>query len=448
MPLAAIERRHGVARGKLVVVTAITPTPAGEGKTTTAIALADALARSGHRAVVCLREPSVGPVFGIKGGGAGGGRSQLAPMEDVNLHFTGDIHAVGAANNLLAAMVDAHVHHGNALGIDPGDDHVAPLPGRQRPRAPLDRRRAGRQGNGAPRETGLRHHRGLRGDGDPRRRARPRRPAPRRLGRITVARTLDGEPVTAEDLGAAGAMTVLLKDALKPNLIQTLEGIPALVHCGPFANIAHGNNSLVADLLALRTADYVVTEGGFGSDMGFEKHVDIVCRVGGIAPSAVVLVATVRALRHHGDGDLARGRGESRAAHRDRAGLRLRPVVAVNRFPDDTDADIELVRGSRSSTARSPPRRPRRSARRRRRRCARRGGRGSVRAARSSGSPTSSTTPIGKIEKVARRVYGAAAVESLPPPQRTIERSGGRARPPAGLPREDARSRSRTIRRC
>ncbi|HEX6130562.1 MAG TPA: formate--tetrahydrofolate ligase, partial [Actinomycetota bacterium] len=343
IPLAALERRRDVAQGNLVAVTGITPTPAGEGKTTVAIGLADGLARSGRRAVVCLREPSVGPVFGIKGGGAGGGRSQVAPMEDVNLHFTGDIHAAGAANNLLAAIVDAHLLHGNRRGIDP---------------ATITWRRCldvndralrsivtglGGPANGAPRETGFditaasevmailavsRDLADLRG----------------RLGRITVARTVEVEPVTAEALGAAGAMTVLLKDALQPNLIQTLEGTPALVHTGPFANIAHGNSSLVADLLALRLADFVVTEGGFGSEMGLEKHVDIVCRAGGLAPSAVVLVATVRGLRHHGGGELGPGCANLARHVEIVRGFGFEPVVAVNRFPDDSDADAGLVR--------------------------------------------------------------------------------------------------------
>ena len=423
VPLAAIERRQGVARGKLVVVTAVTPTPAGEGKTTTAIALSDALAESGRSTVVCLREPSVGPVFGIKGGGAGGGRAQLAPMEDVNLHFTGDLHAVGAANNLLAAMIDGHVHHGNALRVDP---------------ATITWRRCldvndralrsivvglGGKANGAPHETGFditaasevmailavsRDLDDLRA----------------RLGRVTVARTLDGEAVTAEDLGAAGAMTVLLKDALKPNLIQTLEGTPALVHCGPFANIAHGNSSLAADLLGLSTADYVVTEGGFGSDMGFEKHVDIVCRVGGIAPSAVVLVATIRALRHHGDGDLRRGAANLARHIRIVQGFGLDPVVAINLFRDDAGPDIELVRrlaiehGALAAEAFAG---------------FGRGSRGTAALAEVVVAAASRCPQLryayelddsveAKIEQVATRVYGAAAVEYAPAARRAVER--------------------------
>jgi formate--tetrahydrofolate ligase len=423
VPLSAIDRRRDVAPGKLVAVTAITPTPAGEGKTTTAIGLVDGLTRSGRHAVVCLREPSVGPVFGIKGGGSGGGRSQLVPMEDVNLHFTGDIHAVGAANNLLAAVIDAHMQHGNALGIDPSTVTW---------RRCLDvNDRAlrsvitglGGKANGAPRETGFDITAAsevmailavagglddLRG----------------RLSRITVARTRDGEPVTAGALGAAGSMAVLLKDALKPNLIQTIEGSPAFVHTGPFANIAHGNSSLVADVLALRLADYVVTESGFGSDMGFEKHVDIVCRIGGLTPSAVVLVATIQALRHHGKGDLRRGAANLARHIEIVQGFGFEPVVAVNLFPDDSQRDAGLVRalalehGAFAAEAVSG---------------FTRGGEGAAAlaeavAAASERAPSlryayELDDPIQlKIEKVARQVYGAGAVEFAPEALRTIER--------------------------
>jgi formate--tetrahydrofolate ligase len=288
-------------------------------------------------------------VFGIKGGAAGGGYAQVVPMEDLNLHFTGDIHAIGAANNLLSAMLEAHLLHGNELGIDP-------LTVSWRRCVDMNDRALrgvviglGGRANGYVRETGFditaasevmaiaavaRDLQDLR----------------RRLGRITVAYTWEGEPVTAEQLRAAGAMTVLLKDAIKPNLVQTLEGQPAFVHCGPFANIAHGNNSLVADLVALKLGDYVVTESGFGADMGMEKFLDIVCRVGGLQPSAIVLVATVRALKHHG-GDpeggldaIERG-GANLARHLGIvAEFGLRAVVAVNRFPDDTEAELEAVR--------------------------------------------------------------------------------------------------------
>jgi formate--tetrahydrofolate ligase len=343
VPLAALERRSSVRTGKLICVTAITPTPTGEGKTTTAIALTDALWRLGERAALCLREPSLGPVFGVKGGAAGGGRAQLVPMEEINLHFTGDIHAIGAANNLLAAMLDAHLLHGNELGIDPltitwkrcldmNDralrDIVLGLGGPK---------------NGVPRESGfditaaseVMAILSVAADLEDLR---------RRLGAITVGLTRHGEPVTAEDLNAAGAMTVLLQAALSPNLVQTLEGRPAFVHCGPFANIALGTSSLVADRLGLALADYVVTESGFGADMGFEKFADIACRVGSLEPSAVVIVATVKALRHHGDGSLEEG-AANLARH---IGLVRRlgwgPVVAVNAYDDDEPADLYRVR--------------------------------------------------------------------------------------------------------
>jgi formate--tetrahydrofolate ligase len=423
VPLAAIERRRDVALGKLVVVTAITPTPAGEGKTTTAIGLVDGLTRSGRSAVVCLREPSVGPVFGIKGGGAGGGRSQLAPMEDLNLHFTGDIHAVGAANNLLAAVIDAHIHHGNALGIDPATVTW---------RRCLDvNDRAlrsvitglGGKANGAPRKTGfditaaseVMAILAVARDLDDLR---------ERLSRITVGRSFDGEVVSAGALGAAGSMAVLLKDALKPNLIQTLEGSPALVHAGPFANIAHGSSSLLADLLGLSCAEYVVTESGFGSDTGFEKHIDIVCRVGGLSPCAVVLVATVRALRHHGQGDVRRG-GANLARHIEIVqGFGFDPVVAINLFPDDKTNDVELVRSMAlecGAFAAEPAS------------GFERGGRGAAALAEAVAAASERTPALRyayelddpiplKIEKVARRVYGAAAVELSPEARRTIDR--------------------------
>src|SRR5437764_1891087 len=347
--LSVLDRLAGNPDGKLIDVTAITPTKAGEGKTTTAVSLTQGLGHIGKEPVLCLREASLGPVFGIKGGAAGGGYAQVVPMEDMNLHFTADIHAIGAANNLLSAMIDAHILHGNKLGIDPLSiswrrcvdindralrDIVIGLGGRA---------------NGHVRQTGfditaasevmaivavasdladLRE----------------------RLGKITVGSTAAGEPVTAEQLKAAGAMTVLLKETIKPNLVQTLEGQPALVHCGPFANIAHGNNSLVADRVALKLGDCMVTESGFGADMGMEKFFDIVCRAGGLRPNAVVLVATVKALKHHGGApkggieavevgaaNLARHLGIVRA-------FGLNAVVAMNRFPGDKDEEIERVR--------------------------------------------------------------------------------------------------------
>jgi formate--tetrahydrofolate ligase len=313
------------------------------------VSLTQGLGVIGRRPVLCIREASLGPVFGIKGGAAGGGYAQVVPMEDLNLHFTGDIHAIGVANNLLAAMLEAHVLHGNALGIDP-------LSISWRRCVDINDRALrdiaiglGGRANGYVRQSGFditaasevmaivavaRDLRDLR----------------RRLGAITVGSTFAGTPVTAEDLRAAGAMTVLLKDALKPNLVQTLEGQPALVHCGPFANIAHGNNSLVADRVALKLGDYVVTESGFGADMGMEKFFDIVCRVGELRPSAVVLVATVKALEHHGGepggGPAAIERGAANLA-RHLAIVRefgLQAVVAVNRFPDDGEEELELVR--------------------------------------------------------------------------------------------------------
>ena len=347
--LSVVERLAGVPDGKLVCVTAITPTKAGEGKTTTSVSLTQGLGHIGRKAALCLREASLGPVFGIKGGAAGGGYAQVVPMEDLNLHFTGDIHAITAANNLLAAMLEAHLLHSNALGIDP-------LTVSWRRCMDINDRALrsivvglGGRTNGYVRETGfditaasevmaiLAVARDL---GDLR----------RRLGAITVAYTWEGEPVTAEQLHAAGSMTVLLKDAIKPNLVQTLEGQAAFVHCGPFANIAHGNNSLVADLVALKLGDYVVTESGFGSDMGMEKFLDIVCRIGGLSPSAVVLVATARALKHHGgDPDGGVDAIERGAANLERhlgivGEFGLKAVVAVNRFPGDTDEEVEALR--------------------------------------------------------------------------------------------------------
>ena len=347
--LGVLDRLRETADGKLICVTAITPTKAGEGKTTTSVSLTQGLGHIGRKSVLCLREASLGPVFGIKGGAAGGGYAQVVPMEDLNLHFTGDIHAIGAANNLLAAILEAHILHGNELRIDP-------LSVSWRRCVDINDRALrdialglGGRANGYPRQSGFditaasevmaivavaRDLHDLR----------------ERLGSITVAYTFEGEPVLAEQLRAAGAMAVLLKDALKPNLVQTLEGQPALVHCGPFANIAHGNNSLVADLVALKLGDYVVTESGFGADMGMEKFLNIVCRAGGLSPSAVVLVATAKALKHHGgdpDGGLdaiERGAENLRRHLEIVSEFGLRAVVAVNRFPGDSDEEVDLVR--------------------------------------------------------------------------------------------------------
>ena len=340
--------------GKLVLVTAITPTPAGEGKTTTTIGLADGLSRIGKDVTVALREPSLGPVFGIKGGAAGGGYAQVVPMEDINLHFTGDFHAIGAANNLLAAMLDNHIQQGNALNIDPRKitwKRCVDMNDRQL-RFVVDG--LGGRINGTPREDGfditvaseimavfcL---------------ASSITDLKARLSRVVVGYTYDDKPVTAGDLKAVGAMTALLKDALKPNLVQTLEGTPAFVHGGPFANIAHGCNSVMATRLALKMGDYTVTEAGFGADLGAEKFLDIKCRMAGLTPDAVVIVATVRALKMHGGLDKKQLAAEDlKALEKGIPNLlrhvsniknvyRLPCVVAVNRFPTDTDAEIDFV---------------------------------------------------------------------------------------------------------
>ena len=340
--------------GKLVLVTAMTPTPAGEGKTTTTVGLTDGLRRIGKNAVAALREPSLGPVFGVKGGAAGGGYAQVVPMEDINLHFTGDFHAIGAANNLLAAMLDNHIQQGNALGIDPRKitwKRCVDMNDRQL-RFLVDG--LGGKANGMPREDGfditvaseimaifcL---------------SSSMADLKKRLARIIVGYTYDDRPVTAQDLKAVGAMAALLRDAMKPNLVQTLEGTPAFVHGGPFANIAHGCNSVMATRMALHTGDYAVTEAGFGADLGAEKFLDIKCRMAGLAPDAVVVVATVRALKMHG------GLQKSELAKEDMSALEkglpnllrhvsniknvyhLPCVVALNRFPTDTDAEIERV---------------------------------------------------------------------------------------------------------
>ena len=340
--------------GKLVLVTAITPTPAGEGKTTTTIGLADGLRRIGKEATVALREPSLGPVFGIKGGAAGGGYAQVVPMEDINLHFTGDFHAIGAANNLLAAMLDNHIQQGNGLGIDVRRitwKRCVDMNDRQL-RFITDG--LGGRVNGTPREDGfditvaseimavfcL---------------ASSITDLKERLGRIVVGYTYDEKPVTAADLKAVGAMAALLKDALKPNLVQTLEGTPAFVHGGPFANIAHGCNSVMATRMALKMGDYTVTEAGFGADLGAEKFLDIKCRMAGLKPDAVVVVATVRALKMHGGLDKKNLAAEDLEALergipnllRHVSNIRnvygLPCVVAVNRFPTDTDAEIDYI---------------------------------------------------------------------------------------------------------
>jgi formate--tetrahydrofolate ligase len=359
--LEVIERNRDKPDAKYIVVTAITPTPLGEGKTTTSIGLAQGIYHIGKHAIVALRQPSLGPVFGIKGGGSGGGYSQVVPMEDMNLHLTGDIHAVAAAHNLLSAFMDASIFHGNPLNIDMERielRHVMDM---------LDRslreitQGLGGKNNGVPRQSGFdiavaseamailalcKDIFDLR----------------ERLGRITVAQNADGEPVTAEQLRAAGAMTVLLKDAIKPNLMQTLEGTPALVHCGPFANIAHGNSSVLADYIGIKSTDYLITEAGFGADMGFEKFCDIKCRTSGLKPDAAVIVATVRALKSHsGRFKIVAGKpldpgltSENLTALEEGAEnlvaqienvqrMGIPAVVAINGFPTDTEAEWALI---------------------------------------------------------------------------------------------------------
>ncbi|MBQ4235198.1 MAG: formate--tetrahydrofolate ligase, partial [Firmicutes bacterium] len=340
--------------GKLILVTAITPTPAGEGKTTTSVGLADGLRKIGKKSVVALREPSLGPVFGVKGGAAGGGYAQVVPMEDINLHFTGDFHAIGAANNLLAAMIDNHIQQGNLLGIDPRR---------------ITWKRAVDMNDRALRNIviGL----GARTDGTPRQDgfditvasevmavlclSKDITELKERLSRIIVGYTYKGEPVTCAQLKAQGAMAALLKDAIKPNLVQTLEGTPAFIHGGPFANIAHGCNSVTATRMALKLGDYAVTEAGFAADLGAEKFVDIKCRMAGLKPSAIVIVATVRALKYHGGVPKADLNAENLEAlekglpnllqHvsnvKDVYGVPC--VVAINAFPTDTQAELDLV---------------------------------------------------------------------------------------------------------
>ena len=341
--------------GKLILVTAINPTPAGEGKTTTTVGLGEAMPRIGKKAVIALREPSLGPVFGVKGGAAGGGYSQVVPMEDINLHFTGDMHAITAANNLLCALIDNHIQQGNALGIDPRRilfKRCLDMNDRALRHTVIG---LGGKANGTPREDGFQITVAsevmailcLAADlGD----------LKRRLGEILVAYTYAGEPVYCRDLSAEGAMTALLKDAIKPNLVQTLENTPALMHGGPFANIAHGCNSVRATKLALKLADYCITEAGFGSDLGAEKFLDIKCRMAGLTPSAVVLVATIRALKYNGGVPKAELSAENTAALEkglpnlekhieNMKKFGVPAVVAINRFATDTDAEIAVLAG-------------------------------------------------------------------------------------------------------
>jgi formyltetrahydrofolate synthetase len=430
--LGVLDRLSGRPDGKIICVTAVTPTSAGEGKTTTSVSLTQGFGKIGESVALCLRQASLGPVFGVKGGAAGAGFAQVVPMEDLNLHFTGDLHAITAANNLLAAFIDAHVMHGNELDIDV---HTI---GWRRALDMNDRglrqivTGLGGATNGFPRETGfditaaseVMAILALASDlADLR----------KRLGAITVAYNKAGDPVTAEQIRCAGSMAVLLKDAIKPNLVQTLEGQPAFVHCGPFANIAHGNSSLVADRVALKIADYVITESGFGADMGMEKFMDIVCRQGNIRPSAVVLVATIKALKLHGGGadanqdDLAvveRGAANLIRHLEVVRGFGMPCVVAVNRFPTDTDAEVELVRrialehgavAAETNTAVTD------------------GGDGAAELARAvvAAANTPSTFAFTypddmslreKIEAIAMKVYGAAGVDFLPEAQAKLKR--------------------------
>src|SRR5687767_12624737 len=350
-----VDSLHDRPNGKLILVTAISPTPAGEGKTTTTVGLGDALNRIGKKAIICLREPSLGPVFGMKGGAAGGGHAQIVPMEDINLHFTGDFNAIALANNLLAAALDNHIHHGNELGIDVRRiawKRVVDMNDRALREIVCS---LGGPGNGYPRQDGfdivvasevmaifcL---------------ATSLKDLKNRLGNIVVGYTREQKPVLAKDLKVHGAMTVLLKDALKPNLVQTLENNPAFIHGGPFANIAHGCNSVIATKTALKLADYVVTEAGFGADLGAEKFVDIKCRKSGLRPDAVVIVATMRALKYHGGVDVKEVNKENLAAlekgvanlerhvNNVRNHYGLPCVVSINRFTFDTDAEVELLK--------------------------------------------------------------------------------------------------------
>jgi formate--tetrahydrofolate ligase len=428
-------------RGKYVVVTAITPTPLGEGKSTTTVGLGQGLNHVGHRAAICIRQPSLGPVFGIKGGAAGGGYSQVIPMEDFNLHLTGDVHAIGAAHNLAAAFLDNSLHHGNPHGIDPFSilwPRVVDISDRAVRRAVIG---LGGKENGIPRETewvitvasevmavlAL---------------ATDLQDLRARLGRIVMATTTDGRAVTCEDLGVAGSMTVLLIDAIKPNLLQTLEGGPAFVHCGPFANIAHGNNSIIADRVALATNEIVATEAGFGADMGAEKFFDIKCRASGLAPDAAVVVATVRALKMHGGvGRIVAGKPldpalleENVTAVRTGAAnlakqienvtmFGVPAVVAINSFPTDTTAEVDAIRevaleaGADDAVVATH---------------FTDGGRGAadlasaVWAAASRGSQFQllypDDAPLGeKILTIATKVYGADGIELLPPAKRALK---------------------------
>jgi len=432
--LGVLERLRDRPDGKLIITTAITPTKAGEGKTTTSLSLTQGLGKIGKKVALCLREPSMGPVFGIKGGGTGGGYAQVVPMEDINLHFNGDFHAVTAAHNLLASAIDASLYFGNPLDIDPATitwPRALDVNARELRYTVIG---LGGKAHGIPRESQfvitaaseIMAVLALASDLHDLR---------ARLGRIVVADTHDGRPVTAEQLNVAGAMTVIMKDAIKPNLVQTLEGQPVFIHAGPFGNIAHANNSIIEDRIALKLADYVVTEGGFAADLGFQKFCDIVCRLGGFRPSAAVLVTTVRAMKSHGgvpfeslneeNLDTVKLGSENLAQHIEIVKAYGLPcVVAINRFPSDTEAEIDLVGrlagevGAERTVVNDG---------------FARGGEGAVDLAHAvveaverpnTFSPlTPDKTPIrAQIEAIATRVYGADGVDYLPQAEKDIAR--------------------------
>jgi formate--tetrahydrofolate ligase len=432
--LSILEGLAGRPDGKLIITTAITPTKAGEGKTTTSISLTQGMGKIGKDVLLCLREPSMGPVFGIKGGGTGGGYAQVVPMEDINLHFNGDFHAVTAAHNLLASSLDASLYFGNPLGIDPTSitwPRTLDVNARELRYTVIG---LGGKAHGVPRENGfvitaaseVMAVLALAAD-LPDLRAR--------LGQIVVASNVDGEPVTAEDLKVAGAMTVVMKDALKPNLVQTLEGQPVLIHAGPFGNVAHANNSIIEDRVGLKLADYVITEAGFASDLGFQKFCDIVCRVGGFAPSAGVLVTTVRATKSHGGVPFDQlGTEDLEAVKRGVENLGqhitivreygLPCVVSINNFPSDTEAEVELMRelalGAGAETVVVN-------------RGFAHGGRGAVELAEAVVAAcerpnafhplTPDDTPIkDQVEAIATRVYGADGVDYQPQAEKDLAR--------------------------
>lgn len=427
-----IKRLEDKPSGKLILTTAINPTPAGEGKTTTTVGLGQALCRMGKNAVIALREPSMGPVMGLKGGAAGGGYSQVVPMDDINLHFTGDMHAISAAHNLLAALIDNHIHQGNTLGIDPRRvtfKRVVDMNDRALRSIVIG---LGGKLNGVPREDGFMITVAseimailcLASD---------RTDLKRRLGEIIIGYTYDNSPVKASDLNAQGAMTVLLKDAIKPNLVQTLEHTPCIIHGGPFANIAHGCNSIIATRLAMKLGDYAVTEAGFGADLGAEKFLDIKCRVASLKPDAVVIVATCRALKYNGGVPktevsrenveaLKKGLPNLEAHIENIKKFRLPAVVAINRFPTDTDAEIEAVKEACSALG----------AKFAVSEVFAKGGEGGMELAErvlEALEEKADFEPIyplegtyyEKFEKLAKEIYGADGVDYLPEAKRTID---------------------------